>query len=1703
MTEPSDDEPPARYVGVGIGTYKEYPPLPGASVEAKQVADLLASKGVQTVVAAATTEPELIAELARVLPPRPEGGGALVVLWAGHGDRLPDASLRLVAQDTVKKGAPLLTPEYVASVAVRSGANQLLLIFDTCFSGGGALPVLEGADRWFSGQVGPPGKRWLGVLASAMDWEKARDDLFGDRLARLLRDGPTREDLRLRWSAQNAGIRGDDLIDALQKEWADDAPHRPKAAQFGNPWVLLPNPRHDPAAPPRVVEHLLLAARGGEPEDETWYFTGRHAVITRLVSWIAAGQPGMHVVTGPAGSGKSAILGLVVCLSNPEQRAALLARGPLDYADPGVESVHAHIYARGLARNQLVRELDIQLSDAGVLSADRRSQRGAGELADAVAASAIYPVIVIDGLDEAGLEAWPIAEDVLRPLARHAVVLVGTRDLAPPDDGETLVTRLQSDSTEVVHLLEEVDDATDVHDYVIRRLRDVDASAMDVDQIADAILALPAGDEEGRFLLARVITAQLRANPVDTTRDGWQQHLSTSVEDALDRDLAALPARIRGQDSLPAAGSDLLAALAWAQGGGLPDDIWPLIATAISVDGTQYTRDDAYWALTAAGRYIVEAGEAGHAVYRLSHQRLAQHLRNKVSGGGVQDAELRIADTLVTTYQALLEAGVAPIDHPYLWRYTWRHCADAGTAGITALRRLVDLDRNEFLLDFALASRYMAGRQVEAGRLFEAVGPAEDTVAAYRELAERNPAYLPDLASALNNLGNHYSDVGRRADAVAPVEEAVTLYRAQAEANPAYLPELASALNNLGNRYSDVGRRADAVAPTEEAVTLYRAQAEANPAYLPDLAMVRGNLGIRYSEVGRRADAVAPAEEAVTLYRAQAEANPAYLPNLAGALNNLGNRYSDVGRRADAVAPVEEAVSLRRAQAEANPAYLPDLASALNNLGNRYSEVGRRADAVAPTEEAVTLYRAQAEANPAYLPDLAMVLGNLGNRYSEVGRRADAVAPGEEAVTLYRAQAEANPAYLPDLARELGNLGASYSEVGRRADAVAPAEEAVTLYRAQAEANPAYLPELARALNNLGASYSEVGRRADAVAPAEEAVTLYRAQAEANPAYLPNLAATLNNLGNRYSQVGRRADAVAPTEEAVALRRAQAEANPAYLPNLAATLNNLGNRYSDVGRRADAVAPAEEAVTLYRAQAEANPAYLPELASALGNLGNHYSEVGRRADAVAPAEEAVTLYRAQAENNPAYLPNLAAALGNLGIRYSEVGRRADAVAPAEEAVTLYRAQAENNPAYLPELARALNNLGIRYSEVGRRADAVAPAEEAVTLYRAQAENNPAYLPNLASALGNLGEDRLDAGLPWDADAAWSSTLDAMPTSELKAGLLLEKAHREAPREATGDVLTALTLTPPVTGSTLFSLHSACRELRNSDQGLFDQVWQERLKIDQPPWLLIDDAILTTTGDWLDTPTHTEARNYHSGHAEVLARPQAGTALDELALLGYNPDLISQYHQLLTTASEQGIQRAYQHLVVSESLAAWLNANIPEKQQLLHEDREILLSDEATELLARWSAEDPGNQAIRFGAAMLSLARDGLETEVLTALDEPGQLNTLLGELFAAGKPRQLRAAAEFLLYLDLDQQTLASAQLHLAIALTLTGHPDDAPEHARTAGRLDPDSVNRWVGFLAQHVPARPELADLIQTLVTAPDDPHDTGSHHRASPGS
>lgn len=61
--------------------------------------------------------------------------------------------------------------------------------------------------------------------------------------------------------------RSVNLCDALVEGWADDR-QQPDYQSRGDAWWMLPNPCFDAGAPAQVVEHLLLAARGGVVLDE-------------------------------------------------------------------------------------------------------------------------------------------------------------------------------------------------------------------------------------------------------------------------------------------------------------------------------------------------------------------------------------------------------------------------------------------------------------------------------------------------------------------------------------------------------------------------------------------------------------------------------------------------------------------------------------------------------------------------------------------------------------------------------------------------------------------------------------------------------------------------------------------------------------------------------------------------------------------------------------------------------------------------------------------------------------------------------------------------------------------------------------------------------------------------------------------------------------------------------------------------------------------------------------------------------------------------------------------------------------------------------------------------------------------------------------------------------------------------------------------
>jgi tetratricopeptide (TPR) repeat protein len=617
---------------------------------------------------------------------------------------------------------------------------------------------------------------------------------------------------------------------------------------------------------------LLVAARGISANEEGDFFTGRVEPLGELVAWIGRGEVGVARVSGPAGCGKSALLGRVAALSDPQDRKRILERGALAHADPGEGSVAAAAAARGANLADLVRRLEAELVRSALLSMAADEPRNRLELLGAVerlAQKGSPPLLLIDGLEEAGSELTQIVEELLRPLAGVARLLISSRPIPPRQEGEPpLLDTLQPALLVDLGALEGAEQTQqDLVAYVARRLAGV-STAMDPEAVADEILRLVRRQEEGGFLLARLITARLRQQPLDTAVPNWQRQLAGSVAQALDQELEALPALVRGDERLPQAARELLAALAWAYGQGFPVQEWALAATALSPTGTTYGRDDVFWLLSQASRWVVESGARGQAVYRLSHQRLAEHLRPpawarpwKPVG---EPQAIALAAALGEAALTWCRSGRPPEEQPYLWTYFWAHAVDGGPAGIDRLR----------------------------------------------ELSQSNPAFLPDLAMALNNLGNRYSELARREKALQSTEEAVRIRRGLSQSNLAFLPDLASALNNLGVHYSNLGRREEALQPTEEAVRIRRELSQSNPAFLPDLASALNNLGVHYSNLGRREEALQPTEEAVGIYRELSQSNPAFLPDLATSLGAYGSVQRQAGELQAARESLQEGLAV-------------------------------------------------------------------------------------------------------------------------------------------------------------------------------------------------------------------------------------------------------------------------------------------------------------------------------------------------------------------------------------------------------------------------------------------------------------------------------------------------------------------------------------------------------------------------------------------------------------------------------------------------------------------------------------------------------------------------------------------------------------------------------------------------------------------------
>jgi WD40 repeat protein len=687
------------FIALGSGRYRDLPEiaqLPRATADINEMARLFEGFGYQTVLAglgqydSADQIKQKLSHWSRDIGLSPDD--VVVAYFAGHGATVGQDRHYLLCWDSQEDdlAATALATEDLTRILCRRQLRHFLLILDTCSGGAGSADAMTFALQAVAyRQSGDDVSTGLWFFASARSRDAAGDGAFIDCFRTSIAIATERTGQRQRYVDLST------LVGAVNERF-ECVQVRQRAELAGGLVTglapFIPNAGFREDLPPAgtdlevqrraadrdLTEHFGPRSRGVEYESEQGqYFSGRGRVLTELVSWLtaAAGDGTGRIVTGNPGCGKSAVLGRIVALSDPDYRT----RTDLSAVDPATvvpkDAVAVAVHARHKALEEVVAKIATGLSidadgPASLLQELSRRERSEPPV-----------VIVVDALDEAGSgtavdaggrgEPRRIARELLRPMGEIPAVrlLVGTRRELLTSLGTTFTTL---DLDLPIYRTDE-----DVAGYVRQVLLAANEPEIPTPYRGQVELAQRIGEgvarrASGVFLVARMTARSLRSAPlIDTTETGWVERLPSEIGAALDDFFARF-----GPDELRV--RRMLCPLAFAEGQGLPrGEIWTRLASALS--GVACTEEDVSWALDVAAPYVSEVTEDARSVYRLFHQSLAEHLRN-TQGRTTEEIQATIVDALILTVP--VSAGAESPDWfaalPYVNQHLATHAAAAG-----------------------------------------------------------------------------------------------------------------------------------------------------------------------------------------------------------------------------------------------------------------------------------------------------------------------------------------------------------------------------------------------------------------------------------------------------------------------------------------------------------------------------------------------------------------------------------------------------------------------------------------------------------------------------------------------------------------------------------------------------------------------------------------------------------------------------------------------------------------------------------------------------------------------------------------------------------------------------------------------------------------------------------------------------------------
>lgn len=550
--------------------------------------------------------------------------GPLVVYWAGHGE-LPTDGYNLALLDSTSPLDPSesLRMDTLATFVERcqrgvdSGDPDkwLLVILDACHSTPALAEFRHRLDSHLPAQTAVLSTSSLVGAADAGRFPQIFQAVLTDYAAEMSARLSVRE--LLRRVADGLGIEhgasGDDFLASR----LSDHPAWPRTETpellVGVRSEVITLRKLLASAPDIVRNHYYAKASGSALGQTDWHFTGRVEQRSTLANWLRLNETnGLYAVTGLAGSGKSALLGMVLAATSPEMVQALdqLRRDVPTRTIPYGVKFTSTVY---LSNRSLTEAIATIAQQEGLPPAET-----ADELIQHLCATPRDFLILVDALDESR-DPLPIAR-LLRRLSAtpRCRVLVGTRrslgetpDRPIPTDHE-LIDALKPDRTLSIE-----PDRADFTDYANERLQSV--LALDPTHVQG--LARSIAQAAPTFLYVRLAVDEIAADQAWAQPDANLRELLTSQHVGIfDRAVK----RLRRDHPTS---EHLLHALAYARGNGFPRTgrVWETAGSAIA--RRTLSDPEVGEALRVCAPYIMQDAEFGEEVYRLAHKTFVDYYR--------------------------------------------------------------------------------------------------------------------------------------------------------------------------------------------------------------------------------------------------------------------------------------------------------------------------------------------------------------------------------------------------------------------------------------------------------------------------------------------------------------------------------------------------------------------------------------------------------------------------------------------------------------------------------------------------------------------------------------------------------------------------------------------------------------------------------------------------------------------------------------------------------------------------------------------------------------------------------------------------------------------------------------------------------------------------------------------------------------------